>query len=85
VGILKVIELDPSDPLEIAFQLTKAVKRSGLSREDILARLRQKYGYEVSYSGLSQLLRRGTIGLQRALQLLDVLGESEIRIRHIPK
>jgi len=80
-----MIELDPIDNVEIAFQLTKAVKRSGLSREEIIARLRQKYGYEVSYSGLSHLLNRGTIGLQRALQVLDVIGEKEIRIRHIPK
>jgi hypothetical protein len=80
-----MIELDPSDTFEIAFALQKAVKKSRIPRDVILASLKEQYGVELSSSAFTHLLNRGTIGLQRALQVLDVIGETEITIRHVPK
>jgi hypothetical protein len=76
-----MLHLDPSSPEELAFALSKAVKQSGLSLANICQRLREDYGVELTVSGLSHVINRGTIRLQRALQILAVCGVSEVGIR----
>jgi len=55
------------------------------SLTEIAARLKLEYGVELSVSGLSHVINRGTIRLQRALQILDICGVSEIEIRGTTK
>ena len=76
-----MLQLDPRDPKKIAFALSWAVRQSGLSLNEISERLKQKYGVKLSVSGLSHVINRGTIRLQRALQILAVCGVSEIEIK----
>ena len=74
-------QFDPTDPEEIALTLHKAVKKSGLTLAQIAERLEQEYGVKLTVSGLSHVITRGTIRLQRALQILAVCGVSEIKAR----
>jgi len=76
-----MIELDPSDDHELAFALLKAYRRSGLSLEEISDQLRLQYGVEISGSAVSHSINRTGVRLQRALQILKICGETEIRIR----
>jgi len=75
-----MLRLDPSSPEELAFALSKAVKQSGLSLADICQGLREDYGVELTVSGLSHVINRGTIRLQRALQILAICGVREVEI-----
>ena len=69
-----MLRLDPSNPEELAFALSKAIKQSGLSLAEICQRLREDYSVELTVSGLSHVVNRGTIRLQRAFQILAVCG-----------
>ena len=75
-----MLELDPHDPQELSFALLKAVRRSGLSLDDICRRLKVGNQVELTVSGLSHAINRGTIRFQRALQILAVCGVTEIEI-----
>jgi len=80
-----MLQLDPSDPKKIAFALHKAVRQSGLSLTEIADRLKLEYGVELSVSGLSRVIYRGTIRLQRVVQILAICGVSEVEIRGTDK
>ena len=82
---LPMLQLDPSDPKKIAFALHKAVRQSGLSLTEIADRLKLEYGVELSVSGLSRVIYRGTIRLQRVVQILAICGVSEVEIRGTAK
>ena len=71
----------PHDSEEMAFTLRKAVRKSGLTLAQIAERLEQEYGVQLTVSGLSHVITRGTIRFQRALQILAVCGVGEIEIR----
>ena len=75
-----MLQFDPNDPEELAFTLSKTVKKSGLTLAQIAQRLEQEYGVKLTVSGLSHVINRGTIRFQRALQILAVCGVTEIRI-----
>ena len=75
-----MLELDPSDPDKLSFALGWAVRQSGLKLGDITEQLDERYGVQITTSALSHVLSRGTIRLQRALQILAICGVSEIRI-----
>jgi hypothetical protein len=76
-----MLQLDPSDPQELAFALHKAVRLSGFTLGEICDRLKDDYGVELTPSGLSHVIHRGTIRFQRALQILAVCGVSQIEIK----
>ena len=76
-----MIELDPSDDQELAFALLKAYKRSGLTLEEISEQLRLQYGVEIGSNAVSRSINRTGVRFQRALQILKICGETEIRIR----
>ena len=80
-----MLQLDPSDPLDLTFALKKAMKLSGLSLAEIVERLKQDYGVEITSSGLSHGINRGAIRFQRALQILAVCGVSEVEIKGVKK
>ena len=69
-----MLQLDPSNPVDLTFALKKAVKQSGLSLAEIVARLKQEYGVEITPSGLSHGINRGAIRFQRDLQILRFVG-----------
>ena len=73
--------LDPNDSQELAFTLHKAVRFSGLTLGEICERLKDDYDVELTPSGLSHVIHRGTIRFQRALQILAVCGVTGIEIR----
>jgi hypothetical protein len=72
--------LDPNDSKELAFTLHKAVRFSGLTLGDICERLKDEYDVEFTPSGLSQVIHRGTIRFQRALQILAICGVDSVTI-----
>jgi hypothetical protein len=76
-----VIELDPTDPDKLSFALSWAVRKSGLKLADITQQLDERYGVQISTSALSHVLSRGTIRLQRALQILAICGVTEVQIK----
>ena len=80
-----MLQLDPSDSLDLTFALKKAVKQSGLSLSELVERLKQDYGVEITPSGLSHGINRGAIRFQRAVQILAVCGVSEIQIKTAKK
>ncbi len=73
--------LDPNDPQELAFALHKAVRQSGLAMAEITERLKKEYGVQLTVSGLSHVIHRGTIRLQRALQILAICGVNGVEIK----
>jgi hypothetical protein len=76
----EVLQLDPSSPEDLTFALKRAVKQSGLSLAQICQRLETDYGVELTVSGLSHVINRGTIRLQRALQILAICGVKALGI-----
>ena len=76
-----MLRFDPHDAEELAFTLNKAVKKSGLTLAQIAERLEQEYGVQLTVSGLSHVITRGTIRFQRALQILAVCGATELEIK----
>ena len=80
-----MLQLNPSDPLDLTFALKKAMKLSGLSLTELVKRLKQDYGVEITPSGLSHGINRGAIRFQRAVQILAVCGVSEVQIKPAKK
>lgn len=78
-----MLDLDPSAPQELAFALHKAARLSGLTLGEICDRLKDDYGVELTPSGLSHVIHRGTIRFQRALQILAVCGVSQAEIKGV--
>ena len=73
--------LDPNDSKELAFALHKAVRQSGLALAEIAERLKQEYDVKATPSSLSHIIHRGSIRLQRALQILAICGVTEVEIK----
>jgi len=57
------------------------VKESGLTGQEICERLKTAYGVAITPSALSRSINRGTMSLNRALQILAVCGVGEIEIK----
>ena len=76
-----MLALDPNDPEELKFALSKAVKQSGLTLEQIAQRLEDEYGEKLSPSANSHAIWRGSIRPQRALQIFAVCGVTELEIK----
>ena len=80
-----MLQLHPNDSLGLTFALKKAMKLSELSLAEIVERLKQDYGVEITPSGLSHGINRGAIRFQRALQILAICGVSEVEIKGVKK
>lgn len=76
-----MLQLDPSDSKQISHAVHRAVRDSNLTLEQISQRLVKDYGVTLSPSGISKAVWRGSVRLQRALQILAVCGVTEIEIR----
>ena len=75
-----MLQFNPNDPGDTPFKLKRAVKESGLSLQQVCDRMKTDYGVELTPSALSHSINRGTLSLQRALQILAVCGVCEVEI-----
>ena len=75
-----MLQLNPNDPGDTPLKLKRAVKESGLTLQQVSERMKTDFGVELTASALSHSISRGTLGLQRALQILAVCGVSEVEI-----
>ena len=78
---LNILQFDHKDPGDIPYRFQRAVKESGLTHQQICDRMKSDYGIELTPSALSRSINRGTLSLQRALQILAVCGVTEIEIK----
>jgi hypothetical protein len=75
-----MLQFNPNDPSDTPYKLQRAVKESGLSLQQICDRMKSNYDLELTPSALSRSITRGTLSLQRALQIRAVCGVSEVEI-----
>ena len=76
-----MLQFNPNDPGDTPYKLQRAVKESGLSLKQICDRMKSDYGVELKTSAISRSITRGTLSLQRALQILAICGVSEVGIK----
>ena len=69
------------DPGDTPYELQRAVRESGLTLQQICDRMKADYGVSLTPSALGHAISRGTIRLQRALQILAICGVTEIEIK----
>jgi hypothetical protein len=78
-----MLQFNPNDPGDTPYKLQRAVKESGLSLQQICDRMKSEYGESLTPSALSHSINRGTLSLQRALQILAISREiSPLRVIH---
>jgi len=75
-----MLQFNPNDPGDTPYKLQRAVKESGLSLQQICDRMKSDFDQTLTPSGLSHLINRGTLSLNRALQILAICGVGAIEI-----
>ena len=75
-----MLQFNPNDPGDTPYKIKRAVKESGLSLQQICDQIKSSYGAELTVSALSHSINRGTLSLNRALQILAVCGVGEVEI-----
>ena len=75
-----MLQFNPNDPGDTPFKIQRAVKESGLSLQEICDRMESDYGVTLTVSAASRTITRGTLSLQRALQILAICGVTEVQI-----
>jgi hypothetical protein len=75
-----MLQFNPNDPGETPYKLLRVVKESGLTLQQICDRMKSAYGVDITPSALSRSVSRGTLSLQRALQILAICGVGEVEI-----
>jgi hypothetical protein len=75
-----MLQFNPNDPGETPYKLLRVVKESGLTLQQICDRMKSVYGVDITPSALSRSVSRGTLSLQRALQILAIFGVGEVEI-----
>ena len=76
-----MLTLDPKDPDGTPYKLQRAVKESGLTLQQVCDRMKSDYGVELTKSAISRSINRGTLSLQRALEILAICGVGEVGIK----
>ena len=76
-----MLQFNPNDPGDIPYRLKRAVKESGLSLQQVCDRMESDYQVGITPSAMSRSITRGTLSLQRALQILAICGVTEIEIK----
>ena len=76
-----MLQFNPNDPGDTPYKIKRAVKESGLSLQQICDLIKSNYGADFTISALSHSINRGTLSLNRALQILAVCGVSEVEIK----
>ena len=75
-----LLQFNPNDSGDTPYRIKRAVKESGLSLQQICDQIKPSYGAELTVSALSHSINRGTLSLNRALQILAVCGVGEVEI-----
>ena len=75
-----MLQLDPGDSKQISHAVHRVVPDSNFTPEEISQRLFKDYGVTLSPSDISKAVWRGSVQLQRALQILTVCGVREIEL-----
>ena len=78
-----MLQFNPNGPGDTPYKLQRAVKESGLTLQQICDRMKSDYEVALIPSSLSRSITRGTLQLQRALQILAICGVSEVGIKEI--
>ena len=76
-----MLQFHSNDPGDTPYKLQPAVKESGLTHQQICDRMKADYDLVLTPSALSHSITRGTIRLQRALQILAICGVNEFEIK----
>ena len=76
-----MLQFNPNDPGDTPYKLQRALKESGLSLQQVCDRMNADYGVEFTLSAMSRSFTRGTLSLQRALQIPAICGIDEIEIK----
>jgi len=76
-----MLQFNPNDPGDTPYKLQRAVKESGLTLQQICDRMKSDYEVALIPISLSRSITRGTLQLQRALQILAICGVSEVGIK----
>ena len=75
-----MLQFNPNDPGDTPYKLLRAAKESGLTLQQICERLKSDYGVKVTTNALSRSISRGTLRMQRAMEILVICGVSEVEI-----
>ena len=76
-----MLQFHSNDPGDTPYKIQRAVKESGMTLQQICDRMKADYDVSLTTSALSHSITRGTIRLQRALQILAICGVKEIEIK----
>ena len=76
-----MIQFDPSDSEETVLVLKKAVKQSGITFAQLSERMEQDFGEKLTSDVLNFDDWWKTLSLQQALQILDICGVSEFKVK----
>lgn len=74
------LQFNPNDSGDAPYKIRRVVKESGLTLQQICERLKSDYGVQVTPSALSRSISRGTLRMQRAMEILAIYGVSKIEI-----
>lgn len=72
--------IPPNDPGDTPYKRQRAIKESGLTLQQICDRMKSDFEVELTPSALSHTVSRGTLCLQRALQILAICGVSTVEV-----
>ena len=75
-----MLQFNPNDPGDTPYKLQRAVKESGLTLQQICDRMKSDYGVAVTPSAISRSISRGTLRMQRAMEILTICGVTEVEI-----
>jgi hypothetical protein len=75
-----MLQFNPNDSGDTPYEIRRVVKESGLTLQQICERLESEFGVKVTTSALSRLISRGTLRMQRAMEILAICGVSEVEI-----
>ena len=80
-----MLQFNPNDPGDTPYKIRRAVKESGLTLQQICDRMESDYQIAITPSALSRSISRGSLRLQRALQILAICGVKEVNIVSKPE
>jgi hypothetical protein len=75
-----MLTFNPNDSGDTPYKIRRVVKESGLTLQQICERLKSDFGVQVTTSALSRSISRGTLRMQREMEILAICGVSEVEI-----
>ena len=75
-----MLQFNPNDPGDTPYKMRRALKESGLTLQQVCDRMKSDYDEDVTPSAISRSISRGTLRMQRAMEILAICGVSEVEI-----